>query len=96
MNFNNNFNNQQNTYPHFDNVNTSNNQNANNGNLSSLLEKVLPLLLSGKSITDILPNLTSNSLFSNPIFSQILSSKNDQNDIKIESDKIDISSLTKC
>ena len=91
-----NVNNQQNTYPHFDNVNTSNNQNTNNGNLSSLLEKILPLLLSGKSITDILPNLTNNNLFSNPIFSQILSSKNNESNIKIESDEIDVSSLTKC
>ena len=80
----------QNTYPMFmDNKNTS--PQEQNPNLN--MQKMLQLLLSGKSTNDILSMITGN----NPIFSSLVNSQsiNKNSTEKIESDKIDISSLTK-
>lgn len=74
------------TYPNFDN-NFSNQNNKNN-----LINKLLPLLISGGNITDILPSLGVN----NPLLSSVMAMQSPKNNInKIESDKIDISSLSK-
>lgn len=74
--------------------------NQQNQSDNSIIQKILPMLLSGKTLQDILPSLSNFSNFSNlnPMLANILSSSNNktQNDNKkIESDKIDLSHLTK-
>lgn len=74
--------------------------NQQNQSDNSIIQKILPMLLSGKTLQDILPSLSNFSNFSNlnPMLANVLSSSNNktQNDNKkIESDKIDLSHLTK-
>lgn len=94
-----------NTYPNFSgdegaqfpqtNNNLNNNTNFNNTNFgdNNLMSKILPMLVSGKGINEILPSLGG----SNPLISSLLSATNKETkqDKKIESDKIDISTLYK-
>ena len=64
--------------------------NLNNGGLN--LQKILPLLISGKSIGEILPNMFG----SNPLIANLLNmNKNTNVHTKIESDTIDVNSLHK-
>ena len=57
------------------------------------LQSLLPSLLSGKGINDILPKILKNS---NPMLANIMNlSSKSENSEKIESDKIDVNSLTK-
>lgn len=72
-------NNKQNTYPNF-------NFNSNNNSINS----ILALLLSGKDLSSFseLSNI-------NPIISSILTNQKKDDAKKIESDKIDLSSLSK-
>lgn len=74
--------------------------NQQNQSDNSIIQKILPMLLSGKTLQDILPSLSNFSNFSNlnSMLANVLSSSNNktQNDNKkIESDKIDLSHLTK-
>ena len=57
------------------------------------IQSVLPMLLSGKNISDILPKMFGE----NPLVSSLLNSSTKKNNMtkKIESDKIDVSSLNK-
>ena len=84
-----------NTYPTFENTNSSINQNTNN----NMINKLLPLIMSGKPINEILPQLGINTPLNNPLISSILSNTNSQKPNsktqKIKSDKIDVSSLYK-
>ena len=57
------------------------------------LQSLLPNLISGKGINDILPKILKNS---NPMLANIMNlSSKSENSEKIESDKIDVNSLTK-
>ena len=74
---------QQNTYPNFS---------SSEQNKSNIISSILPLLLSNNGG---LPDLSTISN-SNPLISSILSTmQNKEPTKKIESDKIDISSLSK-
>lgn len=92
----------QNTYPQFNNdfvnnqnqqnsQNYSNFQNSSNFQSNDMLQKLLPMLLSGKGLNDILPNLQTN----NPLISSILNTTQEKDEKKLESDVIDTSSLSK-
>ena len=74
--------------------NTQNLQGENASN-SQLIQKLLPLILSKKDISEILPTLFSN----NPLFSAIMSNmkttKVQASSAKIQSDIIDTSTLQK-
>ncbi len=89
-----------NLYPNMNMDNNANNTNGNstqqNSNNTPLLQKILPLILSGKNFSDILPTLT-NMQNINPMLASALSAtqKNEKSTKKIESDKIDLSHLTK-
>lgn len=89
-----------NLYPNMNMDSNANNANANtsqqNSNNTPLLQKILPLILSGKNFSDILPTLT-NMPNINPMLANALSAtqKNEKSTKKIESDKIDLSHLTK-
>lgn len=89
-----------NLYPNMNMDNNANNANTNtsqqNSNNTPLLQKILPLILSGKNFSDILPTLT-NMPNINPMLANALSAtqKNEKSVKKIESDKIDLSHLTK-
>lgn len=75
-------NSQQNTYPNF---------NFSNKIQSNLINSILPLLFSGSGIPDVSSLSNSNPLLSS-IFSKM---QNKETQKKIESDKIDVSSLSK-
>lgn len=88
-----------NTYPIFneENFNTTLNNDTKLLSKNNLVSKLLPLLISGKQIEDILP-LIAPSLANNPLALNILKtqSTNTKNtNKKIESDKIDLSTLYK-
>ena len=85
--------NNQNIYPDYNEPN--NVQLSNQNNQQTIFSKLLPMLLSGKNINDILPTLLPNNpLTNNPILTSFLTTKKSETK-KIESDVIDISSLTK-
>ena len=79
-------NNQQSFYPNFNNQTMHNDNSQNN-----IIQKLLPMLISGKGLNDALSSLTN----SNPLLSSIMSINKPKEDMKIESDKIDVSSLSK-
>lgn len=90
-----------NLYPNMDanaqNVNQTNNNIGTNN--SSLLQKILPMLLSGKTLSDILPSMTNMPNMQNisPLLANVLSTSqsHEKSVKKIESDNIDVSHLTK-
>ncbi len=85
-----------NIYANLNNDSNNSNQEQNNSNTTPLIQKILPLILSGKNFNEILPSLT-NIKNVNPMLANALSSvqKSEKNIKKIESDKIDLSHLTK-
>ena len=84
-----------NAYPKFENQNFNNNKSTND----NMISKILPLVMSGKPINEILPQLGLNTSLNNQLISYILNSSNSQKQNtktqKIKSDKIDVSSLYK-
>ncbi len=86
--------NEFNIYPNT-NLNNQNNEQSNSPSNSSILQKILSMLVSGKTLTDILPSITNlNGI--NPMLASVLSTTpTKKDDKKIESDTIDISHLTK-
>lgn len=72
----------QNPYPSIyeppNNINNTQNKNQN-----SLIYKILPLLISGKGINEILPSIMGN----NPLVSSIMSSLNKSKDSKPQKEK---------
>ncbi len=79
------------------NVDMQNIQNAQSENQSQnfTIQKLLPLILSKKDISEILPTLFSNNPLLCAIMSNIKTQKTKTTNAKIQSDKIDTSNLQK-
>ena len=73
---------QQNNYPNFTNQNQQ----------SQLMQKLLPAIMSGKPINEVLSSITN----TNPIISSVLNMTNkNENKISLDSDKIDTTCFIK-
>lgn len=90
-----------NLYPNMDESaqNASQTNYTNGFNSSSIMQKILPMLLSGKTLSEVLPSMTNMPNMQNisPLLANVLSTSqsHEKSVKKIESDSIDVSHLTK-